>query len=79
MEVDLPSTELMTPIQGFWFVPSGLRTRSLGSGGSFGAEAALVRDWGVPLPATIFKCPDVVSGGVDNQGLTAQVQHIYLS
>jgi len=51
--LDIPSTVLITPIHGLAFVSFGRRTRSLGSGGSFGAVAALASDCGVPLPATI--------------------------
>lgn len=50
----IPSTELMTPMHGFALVWLGLRTRSLGSGGSLGEDAALASVFGVFLPATIL-------------------------
>ena len=37
--MSIPSTEDMTPMQGFASAASGLRIRSLGRGGSFGAAA----------------------------------------
>lgn len=49
-----PNIDDMTPIHGFSAAPFGLRTRSLGSGGSLGAvEAVRTSAWGFDLPATM--------------------------
>jgi hypothetical protein len=56
--MNIPNMELMTATQGFASTRSGLRTRSLGKGGSFGAAevVAAVRAScaGDPLPATML-------------------------
>lgn len=54
LQSNVPSTELITPMHGLALVWFGLRTRSLGRGGSLGEDAALASDCGVFLPATML-------------------------
>lgn len=55
-EYDAPNMELITATQGFASARLGLRTRSLGRGGSLGAEAERANWAGLVLPATMFDC-----------------------
>lgn len=59
-DLHIPNIVLMTPRQGFVLVWSGFRTRSLGRGGSLGADAALARWLVVFFPATMVAISYVV-------------------